>query len=133
MRQSLPARRRLSAALTALVLLSALPDGADEVAFDTPDVLGEALFFDTSLSRNRSLSCATCHDPGTAFTDPRETAVGRVVSLGDDGDSLGDRSAPSAAYAAFTKRFHKDREGCWIGGTFWDGREPDLEGRAARH
>ena len=130
MRQLLPARRRLSAALTALVLLSAPPGGAEEVAFETLDALGEALFFDTNLSFNRSQSCATCHDPETAFTDPRETAAGRAVSLGDDGVSLGDRSAPSAAYAAFTPRFHQDSEGRWIGGMFWDGREPDLEGQA---
>ncbi|MCA0872067.1 methylamine utilization protein MauG [Seohaeicola saemankumensis] len=130
MRQPLPARRLLSAVLTALVLLSAPPGWAQQGPFDTLDALGEALFFDTNLSLNRSQSCATCHDPETAFTDPRETAVGRAVSLGDDGVSLGDRSAPSAAYAAFTPRFHKESEGRWIGGMFWDGRETDLEGQA---
>jgi cytochrome c peroxidase len=92
--------------------------------------LGEALFFDTDLSANRTQSCATCHSPDAGFADPRETRAGRAVSLGDDGESLGDRSAPSAAYAAFTPVLHKNAEGHWAGGMFWDGREADLEGQA---
>ncbi|MEI4470298.1 cytochrome-c peroxidase [Frigidibacter sp. MR17.24] len=95
----------------------------------TPAALGEALFFDTGLSLNRSQSCATCHDPATAFTDPRETVVGRPVSLGDDGTSIGDRNAPSVAYAALTPVFGRDAEG-WIGGQFWDGRAPSLAEQA---
>ena len=38
--------------------------------------LGRLLFFDPVLSRDRSLSCATCHDPARAFTDRRPTSVG---------------------------------------------------------
>lgn len=92
--------------------------------------LGEALFFDTDLSANRTQSCATCHSPDAGFADPRDSRAGRAVSLGDDGDSLGDRSAPSAAYAAFTPVLHKNADGHWAGGMFWDGREADLEGQA---
>lgn len=99
--------------------------------FDTPEALGEALFFDPNLSANHSMSCATCHDPETAFTDPRETELGRMVSLGDDGASFGDRNAPTAAYAMFSPTFHQRTEdGEWVGGQFWDGREPDLAGQA---
>jgi len=92
--------------------------------------LGEALFFDVNLSLNRTQSCATCHDPDFAFVDPRETELGRMVSLGDDGVSLGDRNAPTAAYAMFTPRFQKLDPGVYMGGMFLDGREPDLAGQA---
>ncbi|WP_116131091.1 cytochrome-c peroxidase [Tropicimonas sp. IMCC34043] len=100
-------------------------------AYDTPEALGGALFFDTALSKNRTEACATCHDPATAFVDPRETRVGRAVSLGDDGASIGDRNTPTAAYAMFSPPFHRDPEtGKWKGGQFLDGREPDLAGQA---
>ncbi|WP_373505638.1 cytochrome-c peroxidase [Aestuariivirga sp.] len=94
------------------------------------ETLGEALFFDVNLSRDRTQSCATCHSPDHAFIDPRDTAVGRAASLGDDGTSLGDRNAPSAAYAQFSPRPHRNAKGRWVGGLFLDGREPDLEGQA---
>lgn len=123
------AHRHVIPALAFCAALIATPVAANP-AFGTLEELGEALFFDPNLSANRSQSCATCHDPEVAFTDPRDTAAGRAVSLGDDGVSLGDRSAPSAAYAAFTPEFHRDADGVWVGGMFWDGREPDLEGQA---
>ncbi|WP_068116914.1 cytochrome-c peroxidase [Tropicimonas marinistellae] len=100
-------------------------------AFSTPEELGAALFFDVNLSMNRTQACATCHDPSKGFTDPRETEAGLAVSLGDDGTSIGDRNAPTAAYAMFAPEFHFDAEtGFFKGGQFLDGREPDLEGQA---
>lgn len=98
--------------------------------FDTVEELGEALFFDTNLSANRTQSCATCHDPETGFADPRDTDLGRAVSLGDDGRSLGDRNAPTASYAAFVPGLHRTVEGLWAGGLFWDGRASTLEDQA---
>lgn len=92
--------------------------------------LGQALFFDTSLSRNRTQSCASCHDPAHGFADPAINAQAGAVSLGDDGHSLGDRNAPSAAYAAFAPAFHRDSEGRYVGGQFWDGRASSLEDQA---
>ncbi len=93
----------------------------------TPQALGEALFFDTNLSFNRTQSCATCHAPEHAFTDPRETAAGLAVSLGDNGTSLGDRNAPTAGYAAFSPPFGKSpKPGLFHGGQFLDGRAPTL-------
>jgi cytochrome c peroxidase len=97
---------------------------------DTAEALGEALFFDTNLSMNRTMACATCHAPELAFTDPRETLAGRAVSLGDDGISLGDRNTPTATYARFSPSFHRSEEGAYVGGQFLDGREADLEGQA---
>jgi cytochrome c peroxidase len=98
---------------------------------DTTEALGEALFFDTNLSKNRTMACGTCHAPELAFTDPRETLAGRAVSLGDDGASLGDRNTPTATYARFSPSFHRSEEGAYVGGQFLDGREADLEGQAA--
>ncbi|PIE12379.1 MAG: methylamine utilization protein MauG [Rhodobacterales bacterium] len=94
------------------------------------ETLGEALFFDENLSRNRTQSCSTCHDPDHGFVDPRETDVGRMASLGDDGVSFGDRNAPTVAYGVFSPRFGQDADGSYFGGMFHDGREPDLEGQA---
>jgi len=91
----------------------------------TPEALGERLFFDVNLSANRTQSCASCHDPAQAFADPRGMA-----SPGDDGVSLGDRNAPTAAYAALTPPFHRDAEGAWRGGLFLDGRAATLEDQA---
>lgn len=98
--------------------------------FDSWQALGEALFFDPNLSRDRTQACATCHDPNTGFVDPRETDLGRAVSLGDDGHSLGSRNAPTASYAAMTPPFHLNAEGKWVGGLFLDGRATDLAAQA---
>lgn len=35
--------------------------------------LGKRLFFDTRLSADGKVSCATCHVPGMAFSDGRTT------------------------------------------------------------
>ena len=95
----------------------------------TVEQLGEALFFETDLSANRSQSCASCHDPERAFTDPRRDAEG-AFSRGDDGVSLGARNAPTAAYALLSPPFHQREDGEWVGGQFWDGRAVDLEAQA---
>lgn len=112
--------------------------------YETEEALGEALFADPNLSRNRTQSCATCHDPERAFTDGRPDPQGLVsaVSSGDDGMSWGDRNAPSAAYARMIPAFFygtrerhnkQTQNGLYtgpLGGLFWDGRVPDLEGQA---
>jgi len=116
------------AAVAALVIFAGQSNA--QAAYDSREALGEALFFDTNLSWNRTQACATCHDPDFGFVDPRETAAGLAYSLGDDGVSLGDRNAPTAGYARFSPRFHRNEDGMWIGGQFLDGREPDLAGQA---
>jgi cytochrome c peroxidase len=50
--------------------------------------LGKRLFFDPILSRDRSIACVFCHDPGRAYTD------GRAVAIGVFGRA-GERSAPT--------------------------------------
>lgn len=97
---------------------------------DSLEALGEALFHDVNLSANRTQACTTCHRPDFGFVDPRETDVGRAVSLGDDGTSLGDRNTPTASSAMFSPPFEKLDEGICRGGQFLDGREPDPAGQA---
>jgi cytochrome c peroxidase len=75
----------------------------------TPKVLlGRDLFFDKSLSLNRTVSCATCHDPASAFAS-RET-----LSIGVE-NRIGTRNAPTVLNSAFSKSY------------FWDGRAMSLE------
>jgi cytochrome c peroxidase len=70
--------------------------------------LGGDLFRDVVLSRDRTISCATCHEAERAFTDAHPLAKGI------DGRA-GDRRTPAIINRAFGKRF------------FWDGRTATLE------
>jgi cytochrome c peroxidase len=70
--------------------------------------LGKLLFFDTRLSPDRSVSCASCHSPQHAFAETTS------VSTGFHGQR-GARNAPTLVNAAFSMDF------------FWDGRAGTLE------
>lgn len=99
---------------------------AGEARLATPEKLGEALFHDNNLSRNRSQSCSTCHMPDRAFADPSSFAVSR----GDNPTLFGSRNAPSIAYSALSPEFQKNDAGEWLGGQFWDGRASSLPDQA---
>ncbi|MBC3785647.1 cytochrome-c peroxidase [Spirosoma utsteinense] len=73
--------------------------------------LGKRLFFDPILSRNRTVSCATCHREEFAFADTS------VLSLGVLGRK-GKRNTPSAMNVLLQNSF------------FWDGRANTLEEQA---
>lgn len=73
--------------------------------------LGRHLYFDTRLSRDDTVSCATCHDPGHGFAEPRKTSTGV-------GGKVGGRNAPTV----INRLFSSDQ--------FWDGRAADLEAQA---
>ncbi len=93
--------------------------------------LGKMLFFDVSLSKNKTQSCSTCHNPEHGFVDDRDNGIGSMVSLGDDLKSRGSRNAPTAAYAMMSPHFHFDaKKQLYIGGQFLDGRENTLAGQA---
>jgi cytochrome c peroxidase len=102
-----------------------------QAALDNMQALGKALFFDTNLSQNRTQSCATCHVPEKGLVDARDKGIAAMVSLGDDGKSLGDRNTPTAGYAAFSPPFYKNKKGDYVGGQFHDGRAHDLAEQAA--
>jgi len=94
--------------------------------FPTLEALGEALFHDTNLSLRRTQSCATCHAADAAFIDSRTEAVGGAVSVGDDGQALGIRNAPTLMYALYAPPFHSMAPGIYRGGQFHDGRARSL-------
>ncbi|MBS7538898.1 c-type cytochrome [Ancylobacter lacus] len=96
------------------------------------EALGEVLFFDVNLSRARTQSCATCHDPAHAFADPRKGAADGAVSLGDGGRARGVRNTPTVTYAFLGPRFGKTADGGYAGGAFWDGRADTLEVQAGQ-
>ncbi|MFM2341256.1 MAG: hypothetical protein RLZZ592_909 [Pseudomonadota bacterium] len=73
--------------------------------------LGKMLFFDTRLSRDQNLNCASCHNPSFGWEVPFSTAIGA------GGKPLG-RHAPTALNHA------------WTPSLFWDGRAPSLEAQA---
>ena len=103
--------------------LATPPPGIDPVAWATIYVppgnqltperiaLGRKLYFDTLLSKDGTLSCATCHDVSRGFTDHRSVSEGI-------GDHLGKRSAPTTMNAALLQS------------QFWDGRAPTLDEQA---
>ena len=74
--------------------------------------LGKSLFFDKRLSRDGTVSCASCHFPHKAFTDgiPLAKAPGREE---------GTRNTPSLVNVTFNPTL------------FWDGRSTSLEQQAA--
>jgi cytochrome c peroxidase len=70
--------------------------------------VGRRLFFDRRLSRDQSISCASCHVPELAFSDGRPVAVGVF-------NRVGRRSAPALINRGYGRSF------------FWDGRAGTLE------
>lgn len=94
-------------------------------------LLGQILFFDVSLSVNRTQSCATCHNPDHAFIDARENSAQKMVSQGDNPHNFGNRNSPTMLYAKFSPDFHFDEKSQqYVGGQFWDGRAKNLQEQA---
>lgn len=96
------------------------PLGIDRTLSELPDPptpervrLGRWLFYDTRLSADGTIACATCHRPEHAFSEPTP------VSTGIKGQK-GGRKAPSFLNAAWTLYPH----------FFWDGRASSLEEQA---
>jgi cytochrome c peroxidase len=70
--------------------------------------LGRKVFFDTRLSLDGTISCASCHRPDTAFADARATSLGVHAQAGT-------RNAPSLLNVNQHRVF------------LWDGRRESLE------
>lgn len=71
--------------------------------------LGRKIFFDPTLSKDNSVSCANCHNQAVAFSDPQHR-----LSVGVDG-LTGTRNAPPLMNMAFLSEF------------FWDGGVTHLD------
>lgn len=63
--------------------------------------LGKALFFDPRLSRDGTISCASCHHPDRAFSDTV------ALSLGVEGRT-GLRNSPTLGNVAYHPNFFRD-------------------------
>jgi len=122
-----------SSVAAVLLLLAAVPawsapdaTGAERAAYRRPDTipfpkdnpytpekaaLGKMLFFDTRLSRDKNLNCASCHNPSFGWQVPFARAIGA------GGQPLG-RHSPTTLNQAWGRHF------------FWDGRAPTLEAQA---
>ena len=108
----------------------ALADQAEKKELDYK-ALGEVLFFDKSISFNKTQSCSTCHSPDTAFVDQRKNSANQMVSEGDNPHLHGNRNANTALYAMFSPDFYFDKKiKDYVGGQFWDGRAKDLAEQA---
>jgi len=70
--------------------------------------LGRRLFFDPILSSDRTVSCASCHEPERGFASREARPLG-----------VGGRRAARDAPVAFNRAFGRTH--------FWDGRAPTLE------
>ena len=75
--------------------------------------LGRSLFFDPILSGNRTVACASCHDPAHAF------AVNTATAMGIGGQKTR-RNSPSLWNRAYGSSM------------FWDGRAASLEEQALK-
>lgn len=85
--------------------------------------LGEAIFFDSTLSANANQSCAACHHGDVGWTGPDEQVnLHGSVYEGSIAGRRGNRKPPASAYATFAPVLALDRNGQPIGGNFWDGR-----------
>ena len=73
--------------------------------------LGRLLYFDTRLSADNTIACASCHQPDLGFSDGRPTSAGI-------GGQRGGRNAPTVINRAYSLE------------QFWDGRAPTLEEQA---
>ncbi|MGA9525746.1 MAG: cytochrome c peroxidase [Myxococcaceae bacterium] len=109
--------------------LSAVAFGSSGEWNTSPEArLGEELFVDDTLSRPAGQSCASCHAPKDAFTDPDQR---QPTSEGVIRGRFGARNTPTAAYAQFSPpfRYNADDE-VFEGGQFLDGRASTLEDQA---
>lgn len=100
-----------------------------EMAELTPvEELGKKLFFDANLSTPPGQSCASCHNPLVGWTGP-DSDVNNTVSIyeGVVQGRFGNRKPPTAAYAGDSPVLHRDEEGTFVGGMFWDGRAAGFE------
>ena len=76
-------------------------------------LLGEKLFFDKNLSKDRTLACAKCHDIKKGGEDGKPTAVGYLNQ-----ENPSHLNSPTVLNTAYSKHF------------FWDGRASSLREQA---
>ncbi len=65
-------------------------------------VLGEQIFYDSTLSLNQNMSCATCHKPEKAFSDGLKKSATNVSN------KVGQRNTPTLLNAVYADRYFYD-------------------------
>lgn len=82
-----------------------IPDGFPQINFPDDNVfkkerwlLGKKLFYDKQLSKDSSVSCASCHQPENAFSDTVALSIGFKKSSGT-------QNAPTLANVAYLPYF----------------------------
>jgi cytochrome c peroxidase len=95
--------------MSALFPIPELP--RDNPLIEERVALGEKLFHETALSKDGSLSCASCHKVDAAFSDSRRYSLGVR-------EQVGSRNAMPLFNLAWKNSF------------FWDGRSPSLRAQA---
>ncbi len=89
---------------------------ADKVPLANPMMvakveLGKQLYFEPRISKDGTVSCATCHNPEKGWADGLKAAIGI-------GGQVGSRNSPTVLNTVYGRTM------------FWDGRAPSLEGQA---
>ena len=88
--------------------------------------VGQSIFLDATLSNPPGTSCASCHDPGTAFSGNNGSLIG--VARGSRPGHFARRNAPSVMYMKYVPPFHfaleddDDVAESPFGGLTWSGR-----------
>src|SRR5438270_8523331 len=82
-------------AIKAPLGLPPVPIPADNPPTAQTIALGRKLFYDPRLSKNNTVSCASCHNPNIGFTDG--LAIARGI-----GGFIGKRNAPTLLNAAYS-------------------------------
>ena len=85
-----------------------IPGGFPEIEYPVGNeptkeriALGKALFFDTVLSRDFSISCASCHKPHLGFSDNQKFSIGSNLAIGTS-------NAPTLANVAYSPYLNRD-------------------------
>lgn len=94
-----------------LGLNSAPPVPTENPMTEEKVLLGKKLYFDTVISSNNKVSCASCHNPALGYTDQLKTSTGIF-------DQKGGMNAPTV----YNSGYHLLQ--------FWNGRAPTLEDQA---
>jgi cytochrome c peroxidase len=92
-------------------LLPPVPIPPNNPQTDAKVQLGKQLYFDKRLSKDNTVSCASCHRPDAGWADPDPTSAGV-------GHVRGGRNSPTVLNSAYSPV------------QFWDGRAKDLEEQA---
>jgi cytochrome c peroxidase len=101
----------------------------DTIQLTPVEKLGKLMLYDSTLSNPPGYSCASCHVHETGFTGPNsEINAFAGPQPGVVPGRFSNRKPQSYLYAAFSPEgpYYDPHLQVWLGGSFWDGRVPDV-------